>query len=141
MRVGFANGCFACLHEGHKHFLTECRRQCTYLIVAVNSDAYLCRKKGFILETLEIRMHNVSKYAHSVIPFAGREEQLIMEIRPDILFKGYDHSAPDLLAMRQVGWKEHGLWDTVKVIQISHLPGYSTSRILDASESNAPPRA
>lgn len=139
MQIGLANGCFDLFHKGHYHFLTRCRARCDYLIVAVNSDASVKRLKGEGRphQNVADRMMRLHKYADAVIPFEGREDKLIMEIRPDVLFKGYDHSPADFLAMRKPGWKEHGLWDRVKVIQISHLPGFSTTRILDASESNA----
>jgi cytidyltransferase-like protein len=142
MRIGMAWGCFDLFHNGHKHFLMQCSQQCQYLIVAVNSDKSVKRLKGDTrpVDNIQIRMRNVHKYADSVLPFEGREDALIMEIRPHVVFKGYDHSKPEFLAMRKPGWKEHGLWDTVEVIPISELPGFSTTRILNASESNAPPR-
>lgn len=137
MRIGFTNGCFDKFHRGHMHFLEETQDHCDYLIVAVNSDESVRRLKGNDrpVDRLETRMAKVAEFCvewqYAVIPFEGREEKLIMEIRPHVVFKGYDHSPAEFLAMRKPGWKEHGLWDTVKVIQISHLPGFSTTRILN----------
>lgn len=130
MRVGFANGCFDLFHAGHHHFLTECRRHCDYLVVAVNSDEYCRRVKGPTrpFDPLKTRIWNVRQLAEAAIPFEGREEQLILEIRPQIVFKGGDHSRAQVAyAARGVGWKEGvPLW-WAPVLHIPRLPGVSTT--------------
>lgn len=132
--IGFANGCYDLYHEGHRHFLTECRRRCDYLIVAVNSDEYCREHKGRDrpYDELALRMMHVRSIAEAAIPFSGREEQLVMEIRPNVIFKGYDHGNWDAetWTMRKVHWKERprsDQWDIVPIVRISHLPGFSTS--------------
>lgn len=139
MRLGLANGCFDRFHDGHRHYLNEAKRQCDYLIAAVNSDASVKRLKGQTrpFDSLHKRLQNVHLYAHAAIPFEGNVDTLIMQIRPHVLFKGYDHSVTDFLAMRQVGWKEHGLWDRVDVVQIGELPGYSTTGSVDETQLDA----
>jgi D-beta-D-heptose 7-phosphate kinase/D-beta-D-heptose 1-phosphate adenosyltransferase len=131
MLIGFTNGCFDLFHEGHQHFLTQCRQHCQYLIVAVNTDEYCKRVKGEgrPYDRLAGRMSHVRTLAEAVIPFEGREEALIMEIRPDVVFKGYDHSPNQThYAARVPGWKnyKHGVW-TAKVIHIPRLGDYSTT--------------
>lgn len=133
MNIGFANGCFDLFHTGHEHFLRECTKHCDYLIVAVNSDRYCTRVKGpdRPVWTWARRMQFVRTIASAVIPFEGREEHLIAEIRPDVVFKGADH-APEFhtaLFMRVPGWKSAGreAWDTIPIIVIPRLPGISTS--------------
>jgi cytidyltransferase-like protein len=137
MKIGFTNGCFDRFHDGHTHFLTECRRQCDYLIVAVNTDDYCRRVKGpeRPFDPIERRMLHVRALAEAVIPFLGREEALIMEIRPHVVFKGGDHSPNQThYAARVPDWKNgpHGVW-TAPVIHIGRLPGVSTT--LAARES------
>lgn len=94
MRVGFTNGCFDLLHDGHRVFLTECRRHCDYLVVAVNSDDYCRRVKGLDrpYDPLHVRMLHVRSFAEAVIPFEGRERDLIFQIRPAVVFKGSDYA-------------------------------------------------
>lgn len=141
MKIGFANGCFDAFHAGHVHFLTSCRRHCEYLIVAVNSDAYCTRVKGpdRPISPLALRMIHVRHYAEAVVPFEGREDPLILQIRPDVVFKGQDHS-PLLAyyAQRMPGWKEreHRIW-FAPVIHIGRLPGISTT--LAAQENDHAP--
>lgn len=143
MRIGLYNGCFDVFHDGHRHALAQALRQCDHLIVAVNSDASVRRLKGECrpVDALHIRLRNANNYAHAVIPFEGRVDELVMQIRPHILFVGYDHSAPTVMAMRKPGWKTHALWDRVRLIQLTELPGFSTTRILDEAERHAPTRA
>ena len=139
--LGLANGCFQLLHLGHIHFLRQCAKQCDYLIVAVNSDASVLRLGKRLVEPLHKRIENVHKYAGSVIPFEGDVDGLLMHIRPNILFKGYDHSDSSVMGIRKPGWKNGAGMDIVQVIQISHLQGYSTTRILNEAESSTSPRA
>lgn len=134
MKIGFANGCFDLFHEGHRFFLTECRRHCDYLVVAVNSDEWVRRTKGSQRphETLFKRMIHVRAFAEAVIPFEGRQDALILEIRPDVVFMGYDHGMVDAVsvqayAQRTPGWKDGSpLW-VAKVVHVGHLPGFSTT--------------
>ena len=138
MIIGFANGCFDLFHPGHAHFLTQCRLHCDYLIVAVNSDEYCREHKGPSrpVDPLDKRMVHVRSLAEAVIPFGGREDHLVMEIRPDVIFKGYDHGQDgekETWAMRKIHWKARPArdqYDIVPIVRISHLPGFSTSSIL-----------
>lgn len=136
MKVGFANGCFDLFHEGHDYFLRECVKRCDYLIVAVNTDEYCRRVKGPDRPywPLERRIRACLGLCHAPIPFLGREEHLIMEIRPDVIFKGSDHSPEQThYAARTPGWKEepHRVW-TAPVIHIPKLPGFSTTELAKA---------
>ena len=135
VKVGFANGCYDLFHQGHQHFLIECRRQCDYLVVAVNSDAWCRANKGDNRphDPLRTRMLHVRAIAEAVVPFEGREEGLIMEIRPSVIFKGYDHGrdGTDKLAVRVPRWKELGphedQWHVIPIIRVGELPGFSTT--------------
>src|ERR1700693_2023255 len=46
MKIGFANGCFDLLHDGHIHLLKECRKYCDVLVVALNGDESVKSLKG-----------------------------------------------------------------------------------------------
>lgn len=134
MQVGFINGVFDCFHAGHKHLLMQCSAHCEYLIVAVNSDASVMRLKGPTrpIDGLAIRMHNVHKFADAVIPFDGYEEGLLVHIKPAIFFRGYDHSIDVTMGSAQVA---HG--NGCAIVQISHLAGFSTTEIVNASNRHA----
>lgn len=129
-------------HPGHKHLLASCARQCDHLIVAVNSDASVKRLKGPTRphDPLETRIHNVWRYLRAkrgaqfgVLPFEGDEGMLLMAIRPQILFKGYDHSVNPVF-YRRIGWKNLAgpAFEGPRIVQIDQLPGHSTTALLEA---------
>jgi len=131
--IGFTNGCFDVFHPGHEHYLRRCQAQCEYLIVALNSDAYIARVKGAErpIWTWGRRMKFVRTLCNAVIPFEGRWEQLVMEIRPNVVFQGEEYRPKDalevVLGARKVGWKYGNGVDVIPIIYIARLPGYSTS--------------
>jgi cytidyltransferase-like protein len=96
MKIGFVNGCFDGLHEGHKYFLREASAQCTYLIVAVNSDRWVSENKGSErpLHSLEERVFGISRYLRhcfAVVSFDSDDpDLLIAQIKPQIVIRGWD---------------------------------------------------
>lgn len=100
MKVGLCTGCFDNLHYGHRFFLHAAKRQCDYLVVAVNTDSW-CREHkgpGRPKDPLSWRMIRVSQslykigggHDNAVIPFDGDNEMLALCIRPDVIFRGWD---------------------------------------------------
>lgn len=132
MKLGFANGCFDLFHEGHRHFLSECRRYCNYLVVAVNSDRYCREVKGKErpYEPIVTRMLHVRAFAEAVIPFEGEELLLIAQIKPDIWLRGYDHPFDPV--------REYA-FEHVPMVWISSFPKFSTSTEA-AKLADAPPK-
>lgn len=134
MKVGLTNGCFDLLHDGHFHYLARCKEGCDYLIVAINSDASVRRNKGPSRprQDWSTRMSAVmdTGLVDAVIPFEGRWEPLVIEIRPAVVFQGqeYQRGEGEVLGVRKIGWKTeaHG-FDVVPIIFIERLAGHSTS--------------
>jgi len=130
MKIGFTNGCFDLFHEGHRHFLRQAAQQCDYLIVAVNSDRY-CRNvkgEGRPYRPLRRRIADVRNYIDlmtdsAVIPFEGNESRLLAEMRPDVVFKGGDHS-PGVHLIQPPGTDS-----PIQVVHIDRVPGISTTLI------------
>jgi len=120
MIIGFTNGCFDLFHEGHIHFLTACRRQCDYLIVAVNSDEYCRRVKGDgrPYNKLGLRMLHVRSMAESVIPFSGNPGSLIKEILPQVYFQSSEYQQNHVALFPDF---------QTKTIYIDRLPQFSTT--------------
>jgi rfaE bifunctional protein nucleotidyltransferase chain/domain len=91
----FTNGCFDILHVGHIHYLNSARSLGDFLVVGLNSDESVKKIKGplrpinsereraYILSALE---------CVDYIVFFDEEtpENLIKELKPDILVKGAD---------------------------------------------------
>ena len=38
-KIGFTNGCFDLIHQGHIFYLKEARKECDFLILGLNSDS------------------------------------------------------------------------------------------------------
>lgn len=148
MKLGFVNGCFDLFHAGHQSMLFECTRNCDYLIVAVNSDASVRRLKGSTrpVWNWETRAALINLYLtdnapgrFAVIRFEGDEGPLLMNIRPEILFKGWDHSALPLF-YRKIGWKKldgYEVFEGPIIHQCKQVPGVSTTSILESQREKA----
>lgn len=147
MKVGFTNGCFDLFHEGHYHYLARCKEQCDYFTVAINSDESVRRLKGPARPRQEwaVRMGAVMEtgLVDAVIPFEGRWEKLVMEIRPQVVFQGAEYKKEGdhhVLALRRTGWKEQvHTMDVIPIIYIERLEGFSTSLQIEslAAKTNA----
>ncbi|HVZ08168.1 bifunctional heptose 7-phosphate kinase/heptose 1-phosphate adenyltransferase [Rhodopila sp.] len=100
-RVGFTNGFFDLLHQGHIHLLEEARARCDRLVVGLNSDASVRRLRGL--------PHPVQPEAARAAVLAGfacvdevclfdedSPEALIEALRPDVLIKGGKQSIEEV---------------------------------------------
>ncbi|HYW95284.1 MAG TPA: D-glycero-beta-D-manno-heptose 1-phosphate adenylyltransferase [Bacteroidales bacterium] len=128
--IVFTNGCFDILHRGHIDYLYKAAQLGDILIIGLNSDASVRRIKGperplqdedsraMILAALE--------FTDYVIMFdEDTPYELITAVQPDILVKGSDYKAEDIVGYDIVTAKGG------RVITIGFLPGYSTSAIVD----------
>ena len=94
--IVFTNGCFDILHAGHVTYLEQARAQGDRLIVAVNDDASVSRLKGpgRPINSVDRRMAVLAGLGAVdwVISFAeGTPENLLREVKPDVLVKGGDY--------------------------------------------------
>ena len=69
--IGLVTGGFDPLHSGHMEYLRDAKKLCSHLVVGVNSDEWLKRKKGKYFMPLSERMAIVSelKAVDEVITF------------------------------------------------------------------------
>ena len=146
--IGFVNGCFDLFHDGHQLMLGECMAQCDHLIVAINSDESVERLKGPTRPVNDWwkRAEDITRYldivragtdkTFGIISFEGQEDPLLMNIRPQRLFKGYDHSSCKIM-YRRIGWKQKDgpIFEGPEIIKLPHLPGVSTNAIIAEPEN------
>jgi len=124
------NGCFDLLHPGHIALLEAARREGDLLVVALNSDASLRRLKG---------------EGRPVVPEAERAEALlaleavdrvvvydeptpleaISALRPDVLVKGADWAADQVVGRAEVEAAGG------RLVRVALVPGRSTSAIVE----------
>ncbi|MBU1690870.1 MAG: D-glycero-beta-D-manno-heptose 1-phosphate adenylyltransferase [Gammaproteobacteria bacterium] len=107
----FTNGCFDILHRGHVTYLAQARALGASLIIGVNTDASVKRLgKGDErpINNQDDRMA-VLAALESVSLVIGFDEDtplnLILTCKPDVLVKGGDWAATDIVGAREVqGW-------------------------------------
>lgn len=127
-KIVFTNGVFDLLHRGHVDYLAKARDLGDRLIIGVNTDASVSKLKGphrpiqdeysrmLILASFE--------FVDAVILFGDQTPyELIKMVQPDILVKGSDYNAQDIVGYDIVTAKG-GLVKT-----IDFIPGFSTSLI------------
>ena len=49
-KIGFTNGCFDLIHQGHIDYLKKAKKQCDFLVVGLNSDNSVKKLKGAAVE-------------------------------------------------------------------------------------------
>jgi len=128
--IGFTNGCFDLLHEGHLHLIREAKKRCDFLIIGLNSDESVKILKGENrpIENQEQRAKNLSKMKEvDAVAIFNTEtpENIIKYLNPDILIKGGDYNKADIVGSKFV--IENG--GSVEVIDL--LPGFSTTKIIN----------
>ncbi|EFH30865.1 bifunctional ADP-heptose synthase [Streptomyces pristinaespiralis ATCC 25486] len=131
-------GCFDLLHAGHVGLLESARRIGDCLIVCVNSDASITRRKGpgRPLNPVEDRVRVLAGLG-CVDAVAVFEEDtpiaLLSRLRPDVWVKGGDYSVEDL--------PEAGVvraWGGQAVV-LPYLDGRSTTLLAHRAAESAKP--
>ena len=127
-KIVFTNGVFDLLHRGHVDYLAKARDLGDRLIIGVNTDASVSKLKGphrpiqdeysrmLILASFE--------FVDAVILFGDQTPyELIKMMQPDILVKGSDYKAEDIVGY-DIVMAKGGFVKT-----IDFIPGFSTSLI------------
>jgi rfaE bifunctional protein nucleotidyltransferase chain/domain len=128
--VVFTNGVFDLLHPGHVRYLADARRHGDALIVGVNSDRSVHAIKGPrrpIFPEAE-RAEVVAALAcvdAACIFDEDTPHAIITRLQPDILVKGADWAAGDIVG-RDVVEARGG-----RVVRIPLAQGYSTTSIVE----------
>lgn len=128
-RVVFTNGCFDLLHRGHLEYLCEARSLGDRLIVAVNDDESTRRLKGDGRPLLGQRDRALMlaglECVDAVTIFAeDTPRELIAALLPDVLVKGGDYAAAQVVGRKEV--EEGG----GRLVLVPFREGYSTSAML-----------
>ncbi len=128
--IVFTNGCFDLLHPGHIHLLEEAKNLGDRLIVGLNSDASVKRLKGAQRPILAENDRLLILKALSCVDFVILFDEdtpirLIEALRPGVLVKGSDYLHGQVVG-REVVESNGG-----KVVLVTLMEGYSTTRIID----------
>ena len=131
LSIGFANGCFDLLHEGHRCLLNEAKKICDYLVVGLNSDFSVKNLKGPSRpkDNQNIRIKKLSELQEvdAIILFDDDTPiDLLHIIKPDYLFKGEDYKGKVVAGSKFV--RSYG--GRLKLIKL--LDGFSTTKIIES---------
>jgi D-beta-D-heptose 7-phosphate kinase/D-beta-D-heptose 1-phosphate adenosyltransferase len=105
--IAFTNGVFDILHAGHIHSLSAAAAEADYLIVGINSDDSVRRLKGDKrpVNSLEARSLVMASLVmvDAVVSFGEDTPiELIKLIKPDVLVKGGDYKAEEVVGAKEV---------------------------------------
>ena len=129
-KIVFTNGCFDLIHLGHIEILARSSDFGDKLIIGVNSDLSIKKLKGknrpIIEESPRIRQLSALEFVDAVILFDEETPiKLIETIKPDVITKGGDYTAKNVVGNEVVSQKNG------EVVIIPLTQGYSTTSILN----------
>ncbi len=129
-KVVFTNGCFDLLHPGHIQYLNDAKALGDKLIIGLNADDSIARLKGSSrpINPLKDRAAMLMglKAVDAVVAFEEDTPlNLISLLLPDVLVKGGDYAADDIVGAKEV--RDAG----GEVIVVPFLDGYSSSKLIE----------
>jgi glycerol-3-phosphate cytidylyltransferase len=128
MKVGFACGVFDLYHAGHVLMLQECKANCDYLIVALNSAQNISNiinpnknKPIFSLQERVLIMQSC-KYVDEVVTYTSEEDLLniLTTKKIDIRFLGDDYKDKPITGANL----------NIEIFYTNRDHGFSTSSLL-----------
>lgn len=128
-KVVFTNGCFDILHAGHVRYLKKARSLGDVLVVGLNSDSSVRSIKGparpIVPQRERSEVLSALECVDYVVLFSGPTPlKLIEAIKPDVLAKGADWAARDIVGADIV--KNSG----GRLARITLVKGRSTTNII-----------
>jgi len=128
LRIVFTNGCFDILHFGHLRYLAQARDLGDRLVVGLNAESSVRRLKGpgrpihdeptRLLQTASLAFVDLVVAFDQDTPY-----ELIHHLLPDVLVKGGDYSATQIVGAHLV------LARGGRVETLPFVNGYSTTTI------------
>ncbi|MFQ5442486.1 MAG: D-glycero-beta-D-manno-heptose 1-phosphate adenylyltransferase [Thermodesulfobacteriota bacterium] len=128
-KVVFTNGCFDIIHAGHVRYLKRAGALGDILVVGLNSDESVRKIKGskrpIVPENERAEVVAALGFVDYVVIFnEATPLKIITEIKPDILVKGADWAAREIVGSDVV--KKGG----GRISRIKLLKGRSTTNII-----------
>jgi len=127
-KIIFTNGCFDLLHLGHIDYLSKASDFGDILIIGLNTDKSVRKIKGsnrpITDENSRASILASLFFVDAIVLFEEETPwNLINIIKPDVLIKGSDYNAEDIVGHDIVKAKGG------QIITLDFLPGYSTTII------------
>ena len=126
--IGFTNGCFDLLHQGHLYSLIQAKKQCDLLFIGLNTDSSVRRLKGSDRpvqdESTRSLLLSSLEFVDYVILFDDDNAiSLVEAVKPDIILKeGYTlEKWPEAQFVESYGGR---------AVTLQRLEGYSTTNTI-----------
>ncbi|MCT4591517.1 MAG: D-glycero-beta-D-manno-heptose 1-phosphate adenylyltransferase [Carboxylicivirga sp.] len=128
--IVFTNGCFDIVHRGHIDYLSKAKDKGSKLILGLNTDASVQRLKGpqrpVVDEQSRAILMGALQFIDLVVLFdEDTPYELIKALQPDVLVKGSDYNAEDIVGY-DILMAKGG-----KVETIDFVEGFSTTSIVE----------
>ena len=128
--IVFSNGCFDILHRGHVEYLSKAADLGDVLVIGLNTDASVRRIKGPSRPVNDEKARAVVlaalEFVDAVIFFEeDTPYNLIKFVQPDVLVKGKDYKAEDIVGYDIVVGKG-GRVETIELVD-----GFSTTKTIE----------
>lgn len=128
-KIVFTNGCFDILHRGHIEYLSKAADLGDVLIVGLNTDSSVSRIKGpkrpVVDEQSRALLLAALNFTTAIVLFdESTPYELIKHVQPDILVKGKDYKAEEVVGYDIVTAKGG------KVETITLVDGFSTTGMI-----------
>ncbi len=129
-KIVFTNGCFDLVHRGHVDYLEKASEKGDRLVLGLNSDASVKRLKGpsrpIVDQDSRAILLAAFQFVDLVVFFdEDTPYELIKLLIPDVLVKGADYKAEDIVGYDIVC----GNGGTVETIEF--VEGFSTTNIIN----------
>ncbi len=139
LKIGFTNGCFDIIHEGHVRYLNHAAELANRLVVAINTDESVKRlgkadnRPINSEKSRQIVMAAIS-VADIVILFDDETPlELIKTLCPDVVIKGGDYDENERDSTKRSYIVGADIMDKTggKVATIPFVDGFSTTQIIE----------
>ena len=127
--IVFSNGCFDILHRGHVEYLSKAADLGDVLIIGLNTDASVKRIKGPSRPVNDEKARAVVlaalEFVDAIMFFdEDTPYNLIKRVQPDVLVKGKDYKAEDIVGY-DIVTNKGGKVETIELVE-----GFSTTKTI-----------
>ena len=129
-KIVFTNGCFDLVHKGHIDYLQLSKNLGDILVVGLNSDISVKKNKGPKRPICNIDSRSFVLASLFIVDFVVifneiTPENLIKDLKPDVLVKGKDYKKEEIIGGNFI------LNNGGEVKTIKFTKGYSTTKIIN----------
>ena len=131
-KILYTGGTFDLFHYGHVNFLKQWYLLCDHVVVALNTDEFVCKYKSKPIMNYEERKLSLlsCQYVKDVIPntFGQDSKPTILLVKPQIIAVGDDWAQKDYY--KQMSFTQQWLEDNgIVLVYIPYTKGISSSEI------------